>query len=113
MGNTLKDAKLVWSDEEGDLRKKKGAPDAQEEVDESILVLCLRRLTTGKGRTVIEITGLPNNKKWCQKLSKTIKKKLGVGGSYKNGIIEVHGEKLPEVSELLESSSLKFKKVGG
>jgi translation initiation factor 1 len=108
----MKDAKLVWSDEEGDLRKKKTqSPDT--EVNESALCLSLRRLTSGKGRTIIEITDLPSHKKWCQKLAKNLKKKLGVGGAYKNNVIEIHGEKLQEVSNFLAENALSFKKRGG
>ena len=108
----MSDRKLVWSDESGDLRKAK-AVDGNSEVQEKDLVLNLRRLTSGKGRTVVEITALPNNKKWCQKLAKDLKKSLGVGGAYKNNFIEVHGEKMDQVISVLESKSIKWKKIGG
>ncbi len=104
--------KLVWSDEEGDLRKKK-SDNKDQAVDESSIELLIKRLTTGKGRTVIEITGLPRNKSWCKKLAKDIKKSLGVGGAYKNDFIEVHGEKLDAVKELLSKKNLSFKQTGG
>lgn len=106
--------KIVWSDEHGDLRKKKSNdtnPDS--EVDESSICLQLRRLTSGKGRAVIEITALPNNKNWCKKLAKEIKKNLGVGGAYKNNFIEVHGEKLTDVKEFLDKREILYKQIGG
>ncbi|AYF44035.1 MULTISPECIES: hypothetical protein [Halobacteriovorax] len=113
----MKDAKLVWSDEAGDLRqknsKKNSNKNANEEVNESELVLSIRRLTSGKGRAIVEISSLPNNKKWCQKLAKECKKSLGVGGAYKNDYIEVHGEKLEEVKALLDKKNLKWKQTGG
>lgn len=109
----MTEGKIVWSDEEGDLRKKKSKDTANEKVEEKSLSLKVRRLTTGKGRTVIEITGLPSNKKWCQKLAKDLKKSLGVGGAYKNDFIEVHGEKLDQVKDLLEKKGLQFKQIGG
>jgi translation initiation factor 1 len=105
--------RIVWSDSEGDLRKKNKSKDKQELVNESSLCLEIRRLTSGKGRTVIEITALPANKNWCKKLAKDLKKKLGVGGAYKNDAIEIHGEKIDAVSEFLNSQNLKWKKVGG
>lgn len=107
------DTRLVWSDEEGDLRKKNKNQKDDGPVDDSAVELLVRRLTTGKGRTVIEITGLPANKSWCKKLAKDIKKSIGVGGAYKNDFIEVHGEKLNEVKELLSKKNLKFKQTGG
>jgi translation initiation factor 1 len=106
------DTRLVWSDEEGDLRKK-GKVKVEGEVDEATLEILVRRMTSGKGRTIIELTGLPLNKSWCKKLAKEIKKSLGVGGAYKNDFIEVHGEKVEEVIALLKNKNLKFKKTGG
>ena len=109
----MSDSRLVWSDEHGDMRKKKQSGSSNESVDESKLELKLRRLTSGKGRTIIEITGLPSNKKWCQKLAKELKKSLGVGGAYKNDFIEIHGEKIDLVISLLDAKSLRWKKIGG
>lgn len=109
----MAEGKIVWSDEEGDLRKKKNQKAEDAHVDEAKLILLLRRLTTGKGRTVIEITGLPSNKKWCQKLCKDLKKSLGVGGAYKKDFIEIHGEKIDQVKAQLEKKNLQFKQTGG
>lgn len=106
------DTRLVWSDEEGDLRKKASKAEVKE-VDEATLEILVRRMTSGKGRTIIELTGLPTHKGWCKKLAKDIKKSLGVGGAYKNDFIEVHGEKIEEVIALLQKKNLKFKKTGG
>lgn len=102
---------LVYSSELGDLRKNKKNNDV--EVNESSINLEVRRLTSGKGRTVIEIKGLPSNKPWCKKLAKELKKKIGVGGAFKNDFIEIHGEKYDEVASFLETRKLAFKKVGG
>lgn len=106
------DTRLVWSDEEGDLRKKKPKNEVGV-VDESKLELELRRLTSGKGRAIVEIKGLPNNKLWCKKLAQELKKTLGVGGAYKSTFIEIHGEKMEEILAHLQSRSIKFKKTGG
>lgn len=103
---------LVYSSELGDLRKNKKNKE-EGEVDESSVMLEVRRLTSGKGRTVIEIKGLPSNKSWCKKLAKELKKKIGVGGAYKNDFIELHGEKYDQVASFLELRKLAFKKVGG
>jgi translation initiation factor 1 len=109
----MKDAKIVWSDEEGDLRKKNKSSHQESPVDESKLILEIRRLTSGKGRTIIEIKNLPANKSWCKKLAKQLKKAIGVGGAYKNDYVEIHGEKLEAVTSYLDSKNLKWKKVGG
>lgn len=104
--------KSVWDDDGGDLRKKKvGNRDVA--VHESQVLLKVRRLTSGKGRTVIEISGLPNNKAWCKKLAQDLKKALGVGGTFKNDYIEIHGEKIEAVTQVLDKKSLKWKQTGG
>ena len=105
---------LIYSSELGDLRKDKSKISKVDfEVDETSLQLLLRRLTSGKGRTVIEIKGLPTNKAWCKGLAKDLKKKIGVGGSYKNDFIEIHGENYEQVTKFLESKNIVFKKIGG
>ncbi len=107
----MSNSRLVWSSDEGDVRKKREG--ATSEVDESTILLKVRRLTSGKGRTVIEITGLPRNKSWCKQLAGQLKKSMGTGGAYKNDFIEIHGEKLEQVTALLDERSLKWKKTGG
>ncbi len=106
------ESKLVYSSEQGDLRKSKSST-LESEVNENEIELYIRRLTSGKGRTIIEVTGLPDNKSWNKKLAKDLKKSLGVGGAYKNDFIEIHGEKAQEVLDLLSSRRLKVKKIGG
>lgn len=109
--------KVVWVDGEGDLRKK---PQSQTKnsiesvgIDTKKVVLNVRRLTSGKGRTVIEITNLPDHKTWCEDLAKQIKRSLGVGGTYKNKYIEIHGEKIELVTQFLDKQNLAWKKIGG
>ena len=105
---------LVYSSELGDLRKDDSQILKDDcEVDKSSLQLLVRRLTSGKGRTVIEIKGLPANNIWCKGLAKDLKKKIGVGGTYKNEFIEVHGENYEQVAKFLESKKISFKKIGG
>lgn len=108
MGNN----RLVWDDDAGDLRKQ-NTNVADTPLDLKNIKLSLRRLTAGKGRTVIEISNLPANKPWCQKLAKNLKKNLGVGGTYKKDIIEIHGEKINEITSFLDKNSISWKKTGG
>jgi len=116
-GESMSNNRIVWSSEEGDVRKKKKSKkNGQKEeafVNEKVLELKLRRLTSGKGRTVIEVTALPLSKLWCQTLAKNLKKSLGVGGTYKKGTIEIHGEKMEQVQTFLDQKSIRWKKTGG
>ncbi|PIP89542.1 MAG: hypothetical protein COW01_11225 [Bdellovibrionales bacterium CG12_big_fil_rev_8_21_14_0_65_38_15] len=110
----MKDAKLVWSDSEGDLRKKsEKKSDAQTPVNEKDVLLKLRRLTAGKGRVVIEISNLPSNNEWCKKLASDLKKSTGVGGTFKNEIIEIHSPTMDKITAYLDKKELKWKKTGG
>ena len=104
-------SKLVWIDGVGDVRKKEINSDSQELIDENKLIIEIRRLTSGKGRTIIELSSLPDNKKWCQKLAKDLKKKLGSGGAYKNNIIEIHGEQFDKIVMQLDQMKIKWKKI--
>jgi translation initiation factor 1 len=108
----MKDAKIVWSSEQGDQRKKE-AQNQTQAVDEGRLLLEVRRLTSGKGRTMMEIRGLPNNKGWNKKLAQQLKKSLGVGGAFKDGYIEVHTADFDKLTSLLDQLKLKWKKTGG
>lgn len=111
-GIVMTNKRMVWTDKQGDLRKTKESV-SDEPVNEKKIILKIRRLTSGKGRCVIEISDLPKNKKWCQKLSKDLKVRLGVGGSYKDRYIEIHGEKIKEIMDFLDLKSIKWKKTGG
>ena len=108
----MTEGKIVWSDQDGDLRKKKNQ-ESGGEIDPTSLELHIRRLTSGKGRVILEITQLPNNKGWCKKLAKEIKKKMACGGAYKNDFIEVHSDNFEKLTNILESQNLKWKKTGG
>ncbi|MFK8139346.1 MAG: hypothetical protein AB8E15_13380 [Bdellovibrionales bacterium] len=109
----MKNLKTVWSDDEGDLRKSKPKDSNSITVDKNTLCLELRRRTSGKGRATVEISNLPSNKSWNKDLAKKLKKKLSVGGAFKNAYIEVHGEKLEEVKSFLDDQEIKWKQVGG
>jgi translation initiation factor 1 len=103
---------IVWSSESGDQRKQK-VNEKSTPVDESKILLQLRRLTSGKGRTVIEIKGLPSDKDWCLELTRDLKKKCGIGGTYKEATIELHLDNLLKITQLLEKRNLRWKKTGG
>lgn len=109
----MSNSKTVWSDELGGDQRKKATGSGASPVNEALVELKVRRLTSGKGRTVIEIKGLPKNDKWCKDLAKRLKKALGVGGTFKSDYIEIHGEKIEAVTSHLEKLGLKWKKTGG
>ncbi|MDT8318605.1 MAG: translation initiation factor Sui1 [bacterium] len=77
-------------------------------------IVRLRREVKGRGgKTVIVITGLPLDEKGLGALAKKLKKKCGAGGSVKNGVIEIQGERRDTLMVELEKFGFKIKLAGG
>ena len=75
-------------------------------------VLRLRRETKGrKGAGVVCIYGAASAQ--VGDLAKQLKKQLGTGGAIKKGVIEIQGDRLPQIEALLLKNGYKVKKVGG
>lgn len=75
-------------------------------------VLRLRRETKGrKGAGVVCIYGATSAQ--IGSLAKQLKKQLGTGGAIKKGVIEIQGDRLPQIEAFLLKSGFKVKKVGG
>ena len=66
-----------------------------------------------KGKGVTVIRELPLNESQLKDLAKELKTKAGTGGSVKEGNIEIQGDKVKMILELLSSKGYKAKKVGG
>jgi translation initiation factor 1 len=67
------------------------------------------------GKTVTVLDGLPRNEEFLKSLSKELKAKCGVGGSFsigeKHGIIEIQGDKRDALKKILDTKSIKYKGV--
>ncbi|MBO9665680.1 MAG: stress response translation initiation inhibitor YciH [Bdellovibrio sp.] len=67
------------------------------------------------GKTVTVLDGLPRNDDYLKTLSKELKAKCGVGGSYligdKHGIIEIQGDKRDAIKKILDVKGIKYKGV--
>ena len=65
------------------------------------------------GKTVTVLDGLPRNDAFLKDLSKELKAKCGVGGTYKigseNGQIEIQGDQRPKIKAILESKGIRYK----
>jgi translation initiation factor 1 len=100
-----RDAKVVYSSGEGDLRKRLSAqargetpvPSASDKVR-------VRRETTGRrGKAVTTVTGLPLPAEGLRELAGRLKRRCGVGGAVKDGVIELQGDHRDLVVELLRA----------
>ena len=66
-----------------------------------------------KGAGVTLITGLPLADPELAKLARTLKAKCGVGGSVKEGVVELQGDQRDKVQGLLAADGYTVKRSGG
>ncbi len=77
-------------------------------------IIRVRREKKGRGgKEVCVIRGIPGDSDTLQKHLKELKKKLGTGGSCKNGIIEIQGNWIEAILTYFNAMGLKIKQDGG
>jgi translation initiation factor 1 len=102
---------MVWSSRDGDLRK---ARDPRTITRQTTGPVKVRRETAGrKGKTATTVFNLPLNDNEIKQLSQLLKKRCGVGGSAKDGVIELQGDHRDAVVEVLEAQGYDVKLAGG
>ena len=74
----------------------------------------VRRETSGRrGKTVTTIAGVPLADDGLRELAGRLKKRCGVGGSAKDGVIELQGDHRDAVVELLRADGYDVVLAGG
>ncbi|MBA0168140.1 stress response translation initiation inhibitor YciH [Pectobacterium sp. CFBP8739] len=77
-------------------------------------IVRIQRQTSGrKGKGVCLISGLDLDDVALDKLAAELKKKCGCGGSVKDGVVEIQGDKRDLLKQLLEAKGMKVKLAGG
>ncbi|WP_413289678.1 hypothetical protein [Bdellovibrio sp. HCB337] len=65
------------------------------------------------GKVVTVVDGLPKIEAYLKELSKELKTKCGVGGTYsvsgKEGLIEIQGDKREQIKKIFEQKGIKYK----
>ena len=100
---------LVWSSDGGDRRKDRTAapPPAGGRVK-------VRREVAGRrGKAVTTISGVPLDDAGLRELAGRLKKRCGVGGSAKGGVIELQGDHRDVVVEVLRADGYDVVLAGG
>jgi translation initiation factor 1 len=105
-----RDRQLVWSTSDGDLRKaRERSPAAQAGGRVKV-----RRETAGRrGKAVTTVSGVPLDDAALKELAGRLKKRCGVGGSAKNGVIELQGDHRDVVVEMLRADGYDVVLAGG
>jgi translation initiation factor 1 len=104
------DRKLVWSSGEGDLRK---ARDPQPSRPQGGRVKVRREVAGRRGKAVTTISGVPLDDAGLRELAGRLKKRCGVGGSAKGGVIELQGDHRDVVVEVLRAEGYDVVLAGG
>jgi translation initiation factor 1 len=126
-----RDEDLVWSSDDGDVRRREpagkrggkgrgkagrpaatgggggAAPDPGGRVK-------VRRETAGRrGKTATTVQGVPLDEDGLRELAGRLKKRCGVGGSAKDGVIELQGDHRETVVEVLRAEGYDVVLAGG
>ncbi len=103
-------SRLVYSTDSGRIDEPK--PVAERPRGDGIVRI--QRQTSGrKGKGVCLITGIDASDEEITRLAAELKKKCGCGGSVKDGVIEIQGDKRDLIKSLLEAKGMKVKLAGG
>ena len=110
-----RDSKVVWSSSDGDLRKARDPRISEvRELRAANAPVKVRRETAGRrGKAVTTVSGVPLADLELRELAGRLKKRCGVGGSTKDGVIELQGDHRTVVVELLRAEGYQVVLAGG
>ena len=104
-------APKVYSTADGDLRKARDPREKERLTSDKVRV---RREVGGRrGKTVTTVTGVPLRDAELKALAGRLKKRCGVGGGVKDGVIELQGDHREVVVELLRADGHTVVLSGG
>ena len=105
-------ARPVYSTTDGDLRKAR--PQQVRDHREAGGRVKVRRETAGRrGKAVTTVSGVPVGDAELKALAGRLKKRCGVGGSAKDGVIELQGDHRDAVVEVLRGEGYDVVLAGG
>jgi translation initiation factor 1 len=102
----------VWSSDEGDLRRRRG-PKQRAATPQGGRVKVRRETAGRRGKAVTTISNLPLDDAGVRELAGRLKKRCGVGGSAKDGVIELQGDHRDVVLAELKAAGFDAVLAGG
>ncbi|MEA2171361.1 MAG: translation initiation factor 1 [Solirubrobacteraceae bacterium] len=108
----MSNSRRVYSTTDGDLRKARD-PLLKARRADGNRVTVRREVAGRRGKAVTTVAGVPLDDAGLKALAGKLKKRCGVGGSVKNGIVEIQGDHRPVVVELLKAEGYDVVLAGG
>jgi len=114
------DDEFVYSTEEGDLRKtggrrkKKARAISKPAGIKADGVVRVQRESKGRGgKTVTAVYGMPVTGDALKDWAARLKQQCGCGGSVKDAVIFIQGNKADQIVQILKDAGLPVKRAGG
>ena len=102
----------MYSTADGDLRKARD-PALKERRADGDRVKVRREVAGRRGKAVTTVSGVPLDDAGLKALAGKLKKRCGVGGSVKDGVIEIQGDHRDVVVEILTAEGYTPVLAGG
>lgn len=110
----MSNSRTVWSSEEGDLRKQEQGKPSAKSLPPNQQTAYLHRASKGRGgKGVTLIKNLVLSEDEMSALAKKVKQACGVGGTVKEGVIEIQGSNREQIAEVLIRLGYRIKMAGG
>src|SRR3954467_8247761 len=104
--------RVVWSSTDGDLRKARD-PKLEARIAAGGRVKVRREVSGRRGKAVTTIADVPLDDAGLRELAGRLKKRCGVGGSVKDGVIEIQGDHRDTVMTILRDAGYDPVAAGG
>lgn len=112
MAKREKAAKVVYSTTDGDLRKARD-PKVKARLSGDGRVRVRRETSGRRGKAVTTVSDVPVDDDGLRALAGRLKKRCGVGGSVKDGVIELQGDHRDTVVAVLRADGYDVVLAGG
>ena len=107
-----RDARVVYSTTDGDLRKARD-PGLEARREAGGRVKVRREVGGRRGKVVTTVSGVPLDEAGLRELAGRLKRRCGVGGSVKDGVVELQGDHRDAVAGVLRDAGYDVVLAGG